>query len=261
LVAALGDVNRDLVLNEASLALARELGDRMGQVRALHDLGVGSFEEGNLEQGRIFLEAAVSLARELGERWWVALGLNNLAEIAVHQGDLSGAMPLLEEALWLTRQNGLRSIMASVTTILGVVTEARGDLPSATAWHRQGLVLFSEVGMPGETIRTLHYLACAVLAQEYTEQATRLLSAVQSLYAAIGFRMGTLDQARYDAAIRTARASVSEALFTAAWDAGQAFSLEAAVAQALVLADELDLDGATVGQQANDVLLAPRCPL
>jgi tetratricopeptide (TPR) repeat protein len=248
LVAALGDVNRDLVLNEASLALARELGDRMGQVRALHDLGVGSFEQGNLEPGRIFLEAAVSLARELGETWWEAVGLNNLAEIAVHQGDLSGAMPLLEEALWLTRQHGYSAIKASVTTTLGVVTEARGDLPSAIAWHRQGLALFSEVGNPGETIRTLHYLACAVLAQEYTEQATRLLSAVRSLHAALGIRMVPLDQARYDAAVWTARASMSDALFTAAWDAGQALSLEEAVAQAVALADELALDGAAASR-------------
>jgi predicted ATPase/transcriptional regulator with XRE-family HTH domain len=260
LVAALGDANRDHALNEASLALAQELGDQIGQVRALHDLGVGSFEQGTLESGRIFLEAAVSLARELGEWWWVAAGLTNLAEIAVHQGDLSGAMPLLEEALRLSRQNGLRSVMASVTTALGVVAEARGDLPSAITWHRQGLALFSEVGNPGETIRTLHYLACAVLAQESTEQATRLLSAVQSLHAAIGIRMGPLDQARYDDAVRTARANLSEALFTAAWDSGRGLSLEEATAQALALADELARAEAAARQSASDVLLAPGCP-
>jgi predicted ATPase/DNA-binding XRE family transcriptional regulator len=233
LVAAQGDLKRAQDLHESSLAMARELGDQLGEIAALNDLGATIAEQGDVDRAAVYLDAAITLARRRGETWWVSLATNNLASFTLYQADLTRAATLIAEAYALAKRLGSQLLIALTSSTLGEVAEAQGDLVGAAAQYREALVAFHELGDVYGVARVLRVLAGVMLAQAQTEQATRLLGAVAGLCVAIGAHLPPDEQQRCDIARETAHARLAEATFTTAWDAGRALSRDEAVAEAL----------------------------
>ena len=73
------------------LAIARELGcgNRIGS--ALHLLGLGATQEGDLELGQSHFEESLLLAREAADTRRIQFALGSLGTIAYHRGDLAKA--------------------------------------------------------------------------------------------------------------------------------------------------------------------------
>jgi hypothetical protein len=64
------------------------------------------------------------------------------------------------------------------------------------------------------------------------ERAARLFGAAEALREALGAPLPPVERAHYDRSIATVRAALGEKAFAAAWTAGRAMPLEAAVARA-----------------------------
>ena len=71
------------------------------------------------------------------------------------------------------------------------------------------------------------------MSQGRAERAARLLGAGQAPITAAGSLTIRKDQAEYNQAVATARAQLGEEAFAAAWQAGQAMSLDEAIDYAL----------------------------
>jgi tetratricopeptide (TPR) repeat protein len=153
-------------LNEESLAVYRELGDRRGIASLTHRVamsayGLGDNErarrlaeeslmlsrdtfpfteipnyavlgqvlvaEGDVDGGTALVRRGAELARDLGWDWWLSGQLGNLAFLALDRGDLAEAERTGVEALRLERDHGNRHWALYSLTALARVALARGD--------------------------------------------------------------------------------------------------------------------------------------
>jgi len=82
------------------------------------------------------------------------------------------------------------------------------------------------------TSSILNGFAGIALARGQAPRAARLFGAATVLREAIGYRMSTSEQTGYEREVAAVREAMGD-LFEAAWAAGEALSLERAIAEAL----------------------------
>jgi len=81
-----GDLASARALNEESLAISRELGDRDGIASSLHSLGGVAYLQGNLASARALYKEGLENRRELDDRLGIARALEGLAAVAAALG-------------------------------------------------------------------------------------------------------------------------------------------------------------------------------
>jgi len=143
------------------------------------------------------------------------------------------ATALSEEALTLSRRAGELQAEVNTLCILGQLARQGGDLATAFALQRQGLALARERADPRCVADTLEYLVNVVGAAGHGEQAARLLGAATALREAIGAPGPSVERAMTEQAVAGARGALGEEAWAAAFAAGQAMTLEEAIAEAL----------------------------
>ncbi|HMA34823.1 MAG TPA: tetratricopeptide repeat protein [Chloroflexia bacterium] len=220
-------------LFEESLARQRELGDKRGIAQALNNLGAIALKAGDTARAIALLEESPPLFRALGDKRALALTLNNLAELLRAQGLLPRAQARLEESLALFREIGDRRGIAIALTSLGDVAGEQHDYGSAAARYREGLVLYQVVGDRESSAVCLEGLAGVLSALGEQTRAVRLFAAAAAVRQAIGAPHPPSGRSVMDRQLAGARRSLGDAAFTAAWAAGQAIALDAAIADAL----------------------------
>ena len=220
-------------LHEESLVLFRELGDNWGAALSLAHLGLVAREQGDYGAARTFFEESLLLLRELGNRAGIAVVLRDLGTMARQQGELEQARRLLEESLLLLRELGNRAGIGLVLANLGLVALGQGELERAASLFKAGLVQSRDQGNKVGSAYCLKGLAC-VLSQHPAglQRSAQIFGAATTLLAACGPAILFINRPtdRYIAAVR---AQLGEAIFAAAWAAGQALTLEQAIAEAL----------------------------
>jgi len=122
-----GDRRAAHAMNEESLSIRRELGDRFEVARGLHNLGLIAGEEDDYRAARRHLEEAVALGRELGDRDLLRRSLPLLGQAHVRQGDLESGRRILEESLALAREAGDVRLTGRVLLMLGEAAHAAED--------------------------------------------------------------------------------------------------------------------------------------
>jgi hypothetical protein len=95
------------------------------------------------------------------------------------------------------------------------------------------LKVWWEVGHKPEIAVCLERLAGVACAQDQPERAARLLGAAEALRQAICAPQPPADRLGWEHSCSSVRAKLGEAMFSAAWVAGRAMTLEQAVAYAL----------------------------
>ena len=155
-----------------------------------------------------------------------------LARIARWQGDLDRARALADQSLGLlSRRNGVLSIPE--THERGRIALALGELGSASTWLRQSLRPAHASGHRPEVADALAALAEVSAAAGRPERAARLGGTATAQLVALSRRLPPVDDAAFHAALDAARAALGEQAFAREWAAGQALSLDEAVALAL----------------------------
>jgi len=101
---ARGNASDAHTLIEESLALSREVGDKVGIADALCSLADMSIHFGEYTRARSLLEEGLALFKELGDKRGIAYTLLPLALAFFLQGDSRAARPLAEESLTISRQ-------------------------------------------------------------------------------------------------------------------------------------------------------------
>jgi predicted ATPase len=189
-------------LQEQSLALHRETGNRLGVAATLVNLGNVALDLNDYERAGALYEESLALYRELGDRSGTAVALNNLGLIRREMGRRDEAIALHEESLALRRALGDRYGIAQALDNLGRVELDHGELEPATRLLREGLALFRELGNRLSTPLAIEGLATAAASGGDPARAARLWGAAESLRAALGAPMPQRRRPRYDAASR-----------------------------------------------------------
>jgi hypothetical protein len=102
----LGDIERYRELTEENLALARSLGNKRIEARALGALAMVALDEGRLEDALAMMSASYRIDRELGFSIFVAIDLVRFAAILAAGGRAAEAARLLARADALREEIG-----------------------------------------------------------------------------------------------------------------------------------------------------------
>jgi tetratricopeptide (TPR) repeat protein len=241
-----GEYERALALGRESLAGFRRGKDAQGVARALGNLGVVSDNLGQFAEAERYYREALERFSALGNRRAVAISYANLAGVATRDpARIEEALALLEQALAVFRALGDTRGMAFTMYDLAHTLMQKGEpgiLPRAAALMAESLKLERDVGNSRAVHICLHGLAG--LAAEHGDRygAMRLYGAEEAVRRAVGAARPPSDQEAYLQVLAQLRAALGEQEAAAAWAAGQALSLDEAVALALALAERMSIE-------------------
>jgi predicted ATPase/class 3 adenylate cyclase len=217
----------------ASLDLAREVGDRAKTAGVLYALGLVARAQGLFAQATGYAEQVLALSQELEDAHTSAHAQLLLASVARHQGDYKRAVGLHEQDLPLFQKLGDTVCTATTLTELGLIAQYQGDLDRAAVLHRDALRRRTDLGDKPGIAECLERLSAVVGQHGEHERAARLLGAAAALRRAIDVPPPPVDRPGYERLVATIRTPLGEAAFQAAFAAGGAMPLDAAVADAL----------------------------
>jgi predicted ATPase len=277
LASSQGDHATSVPMQEESLALHRQLGDRWGVAVALNALGYEYTNVGQLDKARRYSEENVEAWRELGDDTGHARALSNLAHVARlqhrfeesraiseqaaaiferlgdplsrawainHQGDAARDQGQLEkaEALYREALASFRSLeddwgLASTFADLATLARRQGDPAKAAALLQEALQKFAELEYRRGIARILDALACLAADQGQSERTLRLAAAAAALRSKVGAPSASAEREELEAHLDRIRREIGEKDARAAWQEGAELSLREAVRLAGEAAD------------------------
>ncbi len=234
--AAGGDYAAARAHQEESLALLRALGDQRGIAHALSGLGPVALAAGDTAAAAALYREALEIFRAQQDTPGIAGALVSLGEVARVQGAYATAVSLLEESLPLWQALGDKEGMAMPLHNLGHAVLRQGAPARAAATFAESLRLFDAMGIKFGVAICLAGLAGVAGAAGDGATAARLFGAADALIGGMGGHLQAADLADYEWHLAAARRTIDPAAWDAAWAAGAALPLDAAVAEALALA-------------------------
>ena len=219
---------------QESIALHRLTGDERGTAAALLGAGFVARLQEEYQTATTLLDEGLTLARATGHTFIAAACLHHLGMIAgdVHH-DNAAARRLLEESLVLYRALAFPRFIALVQLSLGAVALAEADLDRAHDMLRQSLTGMRQVGEKLGIHGALDTFGHLAIAQGHTERAVRLAGAAERLRATSGTHSWPVVQRTRARWLASARQTLDETAYRAAWEQGQAMNREDAIAYAL----------------------------
>jgi predicted ATPase/DNA-binding XRE family transcriptional regulator len=231
-----GDDERLMAISEESAALFRLAGDRHGEAYALLVLSFAALQLGELDRAAQVLEEALEGFREHEDAWGLAHSLNHLAVASLKRGDHRRAAQYAEEGLAVTRRSGDRLGANVALYITAQAAWASDEHERAYRCFREALVLASEAADKTNSAYCMQGLAALAEAWGEPRRAAQLLGAAEALLEAAGVPVYvTADHDLHQRVASAARERLGEQECTAAWNEGQAMTIERAVECALTV--------------------------
>jgi tetratricopeptide (TPR) repeat protein len=218
---------------EECLAIWRELDDQNGIARTLSNLASVAKLEGDYERSRNLYAECFATFRALGDGESVAWSLNYQGDVTREQGDALGARSLYERALAMFYELGNRWGIAGTLADLGALARQQNDYSTAHSFYRESIQLFRQMEHKRGIARLLECFAGIAAVQEHSERSLRLAGAAAALRQSVGAPLLATEQLRVLQEIEPARIAMGSAPSSAAWRAGWALPLDAAVEEAL----------------------------
>jgi predicted ATPase/class 3 adenylate cyclase len=231
------DDERAQAAAEEALALARGQQAETEAGMTLNMLGLIAWDQGDLERATAYLEESVARLRATGEPGLAAAYVTTVGAIALERGDLERATACCKESLAFARRTGDDYAAGHALAGLADVARQRGDLTDAEQLGREELQAWRRLGVRGYVATCLERLAyTAAAGREVTraERAARLLGAAAALRKWVSEPLRRRQwQAGIERGTALAQQVLGEEAWAAAYAAGQAMTLEEAVAAAL----------------------------
>jgi predicted ATPase/DNA-binding CsgD family transcriptional regulator len=186
------DYSRTEMLCNQSLALCRELGDRIGIATSLYWLGNIAWVRDNLTEARSLLEESLTLFRLVDYKGFIAWPLFTLALLHYSQGKYSQASSLFEESLALYREVGnKRGIAHTLSQLAQVLLISLKDQAKVKALLEECITLSREIGFKEGIAASLCLSGWLALIQSDIVTARSLVEESVSLYKEMGHRHDT----------------------------------------------------------------------
>jgi predicted ATPase/class 3 adenylate cyclase len=222
---------------ENAVPLLHALGDEQLAAAVLCDLGDIAGALGDFDRAAALQEEALAIRRLAGSATGVPRVLASLGWTRLMQGDLHAASRALEESLELARAINHEEFVATSLRHLGEVARLRGDVPEAAKLLAEALELAYRTNQRLVLQDTLGALAVLASTAQDHMQACRLLGGTEELSREAGSAVRGADE--LNALVEEARRHVSQAALDQALQEGAAMSLEALVAFARRVLDDL----------------------
>lgn len=232
-----GHYGQATIVLEEALALAQDTGNKFQSARGLNCLGEVAAAQGDYKQSVKRYEEELAIGQQIRNTFHIANGIRGLGKVAWAQGNYERAIKKFDEAMAVSQEANDQFGTVLALYGLGRVAQSQDDSISARALHTEGIMLYRERVIPYWEIAGAAYhleaLAILITTQKQMKQAACLFSASEKFFPRLRSEMSARERTEHDQAIATARAALGEDAFTAAWEEGQAMTIEQVVAYAL----------------------------
>jgi tetratricopeptide (TPR) repeat protein/transcriptional regulator with XRE-family HTH domain len=133
---------------EQALRLYQAIGDKANEAIALNDVGWFHGHLGDYQQARVFCRQALTLCAEAVDRWVEGEVWDSLGYAEHHLGNLAEAAACCQRALSLYRESGDRFDEADMLIRLGDSHHAAGELTQAREAWQQALAILQDLDRP-----------------------------------------------------------------------------------------------------------------
>jgi predicted ATPase len=228
-----GELEEAAALGEQCRQIFAELGDVWGVGIAEQLLARVHWSAGNHERAEPLFTSALTAFQGTGSRDWEALGLVNMGEMALDLGQLDRAASRLSEALAMSRDLNDPWGVAIALNSLGLTAVEQDNYGAAAAHLVDALATWRELGVEStDFARWLESTALLAERTGATDAAVRLFRAAATHRDRSGQPHIRGDQSRIDEAVGRALANLGESKYAAIVAAGQAISIDDAIAEA-----------------------------
>jgi predicted ATPase/DNA-binding winged helix-turn-helix (wHTH) protein len=207
----LGDFPAARSYHEASLAMARDLGNRAGIARATISLGNLRLRQGEHLAAQALGDEALATSRNLQDPWLTQQALNLLGNVAGTLGEFPKAQSLYEEGLAIARGRADRVRIAILLNNLGYATFQQGQYPAARARHEESLAIRRELKDPGGIAFSLSGLGDVAVEQGDYSAAGAFVRDALMIRRELGDKMGIVELLEKQAAVFGAIGSAIDA--------------------------------------------------
>jgi len=228
-----GDYARTKSLEEQSLQVFRELGNRWGTCEALNSLSWALTELGNLQQAQVLLEESLGLARQAGDTNEIASALNKLGDVAMARKDYDQAEMFFKDSYALYSEINLSG---GDWLKLGDVAFQKGHTRLAASRYKDTLAMYWDLGAECWIKLALERLARVAAACKQPERAVRLSGAAEALWESWESIIQALfprERLEHERFLEALRPQLDPAAWAACWAEGRTMTTKQAVAYVL----------------------------
>jgi predicted ATPase/DNA-binding XRE family transcriptional regulator len=241
------------LLHEAE-AVAMAVGNDWARAYVRLHQGYHALQRGDLDLAEAHAEEVAATFTDTGDLFHFNGAVWMLARVALVRGDDARAADRHERLLAAARVWGDEVSLSNGLFGLAVLAERRGETWQALVNFAEAAAISRDFGDGWAATHGLEGVAAAV-AHSRPDAAVRLFAATDALRRMVGAAPVSpfeLDRPRHQRAFEDARQALGVERFAAAWAAGAALSLEAAVAEAEALSgsEAEELAGRTRGDRA-----------
>ena len=169
---------------EEALALCRQTGQRLGEAKALHALGVVLDERGDPEGATEKFTEALEIARQLRAIRLEAIALDSLAIVSTQTGQFEVARDLFAQAVELHRRTGEPRALVFSLNNLGDMHQQLQDLGRAEATLLEAEAICQEIEAPNPCALLGFNFAELLLVNGRPTEALPLLERSEAFYGA-----------------------------------------------------------------------------
>ena len=228
-----GDYQAAKIAYERGHVLAKEVGDERETAGLTTSLGNVANYLGDYDTARHYQEESVTIFRKLGDKFGLFIALNNLGLVLERQGDIAGARRHYEASIETAYDLGEKNLVAYALNGLAHVLCMEDDLTEATRRYRESLHVAHEIGEKRCIAYCLEGFAKIALQIGNPGRGAHLLGAAAALRETIGAPLIQKEQDELDQDANLIRSQLGEKKFGSAYAAGVAMTVDQAVGFAL----------------------------
>jgi predicted ATPase/class 3 adenylate cyclase len=241
-----GDLERARELGEASLSLARRLGDLTAIGEALLALGINAGDAGDHDRSESLEREALAAFSEAGNQRLVRETLGMLGFLAIARHNFAQARAVLEEALELSREAGdVRGVLVGAGN-LGHLAVRESRFEEAFPLMREALLLVHQQFDVQGVADTLEDIAAGAAAELHCEQAAVMLAGADVLREGAEAVLEPVGQALREETLSLLRRNVPEDELAAARHRGRGMTLDQIVSYAVQFIDSTQVKRVSV---------------
>ena len=172
---ALGDPKRANVLLQESRKLFLSSGDRLGEAKALRDIGAIFVDQGEFPSAKSNLGEALSIVRQIGNRAAETDLRGLLSQMYYRQGDMNSARDNADQYLASAREIGDVSNQSDALNKIGKIESNQNQFAQAAAHFQEALSIARAAGNKSQVVKILNSLGSMYMKKDEDRQAQKTL--------------------------------------------------------------------------------------
>jgi hypothetical protein len=204
---------------------------------ALISLGIVAHFQRDFARSRALFDEALAAQRQGENRQAHPWTLFHLGLLTISQGAYDEAIGVLDEAVSCARQMSVPMIEGVAQIGLGLVALHQGLPERAAPLWTVGLKCVHGFGLKHPTAFGLEVATVAAVQRGAPEAAGRIWGARAAIHESLHIELSAAEHAQYDPYVDRARAQIGDERWEAALAAGQAMTLDQAIAYALTVGE------------------------